>query len=151
MKHKFNDYGSIKSSVQTLNMRLNSNAIPLDSKYAFSLQLRIISSTYQWTWKRVFVYKISLKSLLKWNMNDDKNVTKHELNNTSSGVNMLEINKINILFSQLKTSVNHTFFCSTLQVLQQHIINAVQINTIETVKKIDKFSGLLVGIIHEAI
>ncbi len=39
-------------------MRLNNNAIPLDSNNAFSSQLRIISQTYQWTWKRAFVQKL---------------------------------------------------------------------------------------------
>ncbi len=36
MKHKFNDKGSIKLNVQTLNMRFNNDAIPLDSNNAFS-------------------------------------------------------------------------------------------------------------------
>ncbi len=31
MKHKFNDKGSIKSNVLIFNLRLNNNAIPLDS------------------------------------------------------------------------------------------------------------------------
>ncbi len=32
MKHNFNDLGSMKLNVLTLNMRLNNNAIPLDSR-----------------------------------------------------------------------------------------------------------------------
>ncbi len=36
IKHKFNDLRSIKSYVLILNMRLNNNAVPLDSKNAFS-------------------------------------------------------------------------------------------------------------------
>ncbi len=36
MKHKFNDQGGIKLNMLTLNLRLSNNAIPLDSKKAFS-------------------------------------------------------------------------------------------------------------------
>ncbi len=35
MKHKFNDLGSIKTNMLTLNIKFHNNAIPLDSKNAF--------------------------------------------------------------------------------------------------------------------
>ncbi len=53
MKHKFYGLGSIKSNILTPHMRLDNNAIPLDLKNAFSLELRIVSKTYQWTWKHL--------------------------------------------------------------------------------------------------
>ncbi len=48
MKHKFNDLGSIKSNLVTLNMRLNNNAVPLDSKHwVLALLFNLILSVYK--------------------------------------------------------------------------------------------------------
>ncbi len=43
MKHKFNDYGSIKSNVLTPYMRLNKNAIPIDSIDGYGSSVRLTS------------------------------------------------------------------------------------------------------------
>ncbi len=40
MKHKFNDEGSIKSNMLTIDMRLNSKTIPLDSSVATGVKIR---------------------------------------------------------------------------------------------------------------